>query len=109
MITEPYNVGKVKGTNKHTTTVLLLNVCSLRAAWRKGLQDYLVTRPHDVLVLTETRLPPKGWEKIEALFKELGYRFVGKTNTPVERNMNGVLIATTINQTPIATNLEILT
>ena len=38
-------------------TVLLLNVCSLRAAWKKGLLDYLIATPHDILVLTETRLP----------------------------------------------------
>ena len=75
-------------------TILLLNVCSLRAAWKKGLPQYLATKPHDVLVLTETRLPPDGWMQVQQAFKALGYTHTFRTNTKTLRNDNGVLIAT---------------
>jgi len=75
-------------------TILLLNVCSLRSAWKKGLPNYLTTKPHDVLVLTETRLPPDGWTQTQEAFKTLGYTHVFRTSTKTHRNENGVLIAT---------------
>ena len=80
--------------NDNEVTILLLNVCSLRAAWKKGLPKYLTTKPHDVLVLTETRLPPDGWTQTQQAFKTLGYSHVFKTSTKTHRNENGVLIAT---------------
>jgi exodeoxyribonuclease III len=79
-------------------TVLLLNVCSLRAAWNKGLLNYLVATPHDVLVLTETRLPATKWQETKQAFHDLGYRTVGRTTTKTEANAAGILIATTLSK-----------
>ena len=79
-------------------TVVLLNVCSLRAAWRKGLLDYLVATPHDVLVLTETRLPATNWPETKQAFHDLGYRTVDRTTTKMEGNAAGILIATTLSK-----------
>ena len=87
-------------------TVLLLNVCSLRSAWQKGLLDYITNKPHDVLVLTETRLPADGWAETERAFKDLGYGYVGRTTTKTLGNTAGVLIATTRRQPDLMAAVE---
>ena len=87
-------------------TVLLLNVCSLRSAWQKGLLDYITKKPHDVLVLTETRLPADGWAETERAFKDLGYGYVGRTTTKTLGNTAGVLIATTRRQPDLMAAVE---
>ena len=94
---DSHDDSKVHSPERRTdneVTILLLNVCSLRSAWKKGLPKYLTTKPHDVLVLTETRLPPDGWTQTQQAFKTLGYTHVFKTSTKTHRNENGVLIAT---------------
>ena len=91
---ENYKVHPPERKTDNDITILLLNVCSLRAAWRKGLPQYLATKPHDVLALTETRLPPEEWTQTQEAFKKLGYTHTFKTSTKTYRNENGVLIAT---------------
>ena len=53
---------------------------------------------HDVLVLTETRLPAAKWQETKQAFQDLGYGTIGRTTAKTEGNTAGILVATTLSK-----------